>query len=414
MKSMFKVDRAREPVIVSYVRTPFGRADNKKGFLRNWRSDDLAIHLLHEMVKRTGVEPKKIDEVILGAVELVGEQAHVGRNVAFLAGFPYEVTGLTLERACVTPMSAIHVAAMGVMCGMSDVYIAGGLDSMTHLGIPVMRADMDIKEIISKPGTLMSTQDPNPKLFDMMNPMELTGGVAAERMAVDYKISRDEMDRWAHQSHLRAVAAHESGRFKEEIVPIEAHLEDGTKFMMDRDQLPRPDSSLEKIGRLPTIFQLEDGRINAASSAGQADGSAVVMVMAREVAERNNLKPLAVIRGMTVAGCDPTNLVYSSVPASKKVLEKTGIKIDEIDLIECNEAFACAPIILMKELGFNDAERMNPNGGACAIGHPTGATGARLVGHLALELRRRKKRYGLATICGGYGQGGATIIEIES
>lgn len=410
---MLNVDRSREPVIVGYVRTPFGRADRSKGHLRNWRSDDLAIHLLREIVLRTRVEPRAVDEVILGAVELIGEQAHPGRNVAFLAGFPYEVTGLTLERACVTPMSAIHVAAMSIVSNMGDIYVAGGLDSMTHLAIPVMRADMDLSEIIAEPGTLMSAQNPNPRLFEKLNPLELTGGVAGEKMVDTYGISREEMDRWAHESHRRAVAAHEAGRFRDEIVPIEGHLPDGTAFLMDRDQLPRPDSSLEKIRTLPTIFKPEGGTINAASSAGQADGSAIVMLMAREVAERRGLRPLASIRGMAVAGCDPTNLVYSSVPASKKVLERTGFSSGKIDLIECNEAFACAPIILMRELGFGEASRVNVNGGACALGHPVGATGARLVGHLALELRRRGLRFGLATICGGYGQGGATLIEVE-
>jgi acetyl-CoA acetyltransferase family protein len=410
---MFDVKRSREAVIVGYVRTPFGRADRKKGWLRNWRSDDLAIHVLQEVVRRTNLEPKDVDEVILGAVELIGEQSHPGRNVAFLADFPYEVTGLTLERACVTPMSAIHVAAMGIMCRMGDVYVAGGLDSMTHLAIPVMRADMDMMEVISEPGTLLSAQNPNPKLFEKLNPMELTGGVAAEKMADEYGISREEMDRWAHESHLRAVAAQEAGRFRDEISPIEGHLEDGSAFMVDRDQGPRPDSSLEKIARLPAVFQPEGGKINAASSAGQADGAAMVVLMAREVAVKRGLRPLATIKGMAVAGCDPTNLVYSAVPASKKALERTGVAAKSLDLVEVNEAFACAPIILMKELGYADRERVNPNGGACALGHPVGATGARLVGHMALELRRRKKKIGLAAICGGYGQGGATILEIE-
>jgi acetyl-CoA acetyltransferase family protein len=410
---MFNAPRNREPVLVGYVRTPFGRADKQRGFLRNWRSDDLGIKVVQELLARTRVDPKTIDEVILGAVELIGPQAHPGRNVAFLAGLPYEVTGLTVERACVTPMSAIHIAALGILGNMGDVYIAGGLDSMTRLAIPMMRADSDMMEVISEPGTLMSAMDPNPKLFEMLNPIELTGGVAGERMADEYGIQREEMDQWAHESHLRATRAHEAGRFRDEIVPLEAHLPDGTAFTMDRDQLPRPDSSLEKIRNLPALYK-DGGKINAASAAGQADGAAVVMVMAREAADRAGLTPLATIRGMAVAGCDPTNLVYSSVPASKKVLARIGMRAEQMELVECNEAFANAPIILMKELGIADPERVNPNGGACAIGHPIGATGARLVGHLALELRRQKRRWGLATICGGYGQGGAVVLEVES
>jgi acetyl-CoA acyltransferase len=410
---MFQVDRAREAVIVEYVRTPFGRADRKKGHLRNWRSDDLGIHLLQAITRRAAVDPGEVDEVILGAVELIGEQSHPGRNVSFLADFPVEVTGLTVERACVTPMSAIHVAAMSVMCNMGDIYIAGGLDSMSHLAIPVMRADMDLMEIIREPGTLMSSHNPNPKLFDKVNPMELTGGVAAEKLAERYGIPRERTDRWAHQSHLRAVAAHDAGRFEYEIVGLEGHLPDGTAFFMDRDQLPRRDSSLDKIASLPTLFLPEGGTVNAATSSGQADGAAVVMVMARGEAERRGLDPLCTIRGMAVAGCDPTDLVYSAVPAAQKCLRKVGCSADELDLLEVNEAFASAPLIVMEELGIDDPERVNPNGGACALGHPVGATGARLVGHLAVELLRRGKRWGLAAICGGYGQGGATLIEVE-
>jgi len=402
----------KEAVLVDAVRTPFCRS-GEKGFLRNVRSDDMGVVVLQELVKRTRVDPALVDEVILGAVEMMGEQAHPGRNVLFLADFPFEVPGLSLERACVTAMSAIHVAAMSIQCGMGDIYIAGGIDSMTHLSLPVVTPDTDFDELLKVKGTMLSAMNPNPKMYKRANPVDLVGGVTAEKLAEMYDISREEMDRWALMSHQRAVAAQREGKFKWEIVPIEGELVDGTKKLIDADQGPRADSTLEKIASLPTPFKPVGGRINAASSSGTADGAAAAMLMSKEKARELGLKPLATIRAMAVAACDPTIMGYSVVPATRRALNHIGLSIDDMELIEVNEAFAVVPLVFMKELGIKDAERINVNGGACAIGHPVGASGARLVGTLAYEMLRRGSRWGLAAICGGYGQGGATILERE-
>lgn len=403
----------REAVIVDAVRTPFGRGHQEKGFLRNWRSDDLGVLVLRAIVARTGVEPAEIEEVILGAVEQLGEQAHPARNCLVLAKYPYEVAGLSVERACVTAMSAVQVAALGIMAGLGDIYVAGGIDSMTHISLPVVTPDTDFDELLKQPGTMLSAMNPNPRMYEDLNPLELVGGITAEKLAAQFDISREEMDRWAVMSHQRAVAAQRAGKLKEEILPLLAHDPAGKEFWLDYDQGPRPDTSYEKCAQLPTPFMPEGGRITAASSSGQADGAAVCMLMSKEMARKKGLKPFATIRALAVAGCDPTIMGWSVVPATRKALQRGGFRLEQMELIEVNEAFACVPIVFMKEFGITSSERINVNGGACAIGHPVGATGARLIGHLAYEMNRRGCRFGLATICGGYGQGGTTILERE-
>jgi len=400
-------------VLVDAVRTPFCRS-GEKGFFRNVRSDDMGVIVLQELVKRTKVDPGLIDEVILGAVEMMGEQAHPGRNVLFLAGFPFEVPGLSVERACVTAMSAVHIAAMSIQCGLGDIYIAGGIDSMTHLSLPVVTPDTDFDELLKVKGTMLSAMNPNPRMYEHTNPIDLVGGITAEKLAEMYDISREEMDKWALMSHQRAVAAQKEGKFKNEIVPLEGELPDGAKELIDFDQGPRADSTLEKISSLPTPFKPLGGRITAASSSGTADGAAAVMLMSKDKARESGLKPLATIRAIAVAACDPTIMGYSVIPATKKALDRTGLSIDEMEFIEVNEAFAVVPIVFMREFGLKDPARINVNGGACALGHPVGASGARLIGTLAYEMIRRGSRYGLAAICGGYGQGGATILQRES
>lgn len=403
----------REAVIVDFVRTPFGRAHKEKGFLRKVRSDDMGVMVLQEIVKRTNIDPIEVDEVILGAVEPLGEQAHPARNCLVLAGFPFDVPGLSVERTCVTAMSSVHVAALSVMAGMGDIYIAGGLDSMTHIALPVVTPDTDFDELLKEENTMLSAMDPNPAMYDTLNPLELVGGITAEKLVAEYNIPREEMDRWALMSNMRAVEAQKAGRFKEEIVPVKGHDDGGEEFMLDYDQCPRADSTYEKIASLPTPFMPDGGKVNAASASGTADGAAVCMVMSKEKAREKGLKPFATIRAMGVAGCDPTIMGYSVVPATKKALKMSGFDLSKIELIEINEAFACVPIVFMKEFGVGTPDIINVNGGACALGHPVGATGARLIGTLAYEMGRRGNRWGLATICGGYGQGGTTIIERE-
>jgi len=398
----------REAVLVGYVRTPFGRADPKRGVFRAVRSDDLAVVVLHEVLRRAGVAAGDVDGVILGAVEMMGEQAHPGTAIPFLAGFPDHVVGLSLERACTTAMMSVHIATMQIQCGLGDVFIAGGLDSMTHFRIPTIRDGMDMADVINEGGHMLATMNPNPKLFERVNPIELNGGQGAERLAEQYGIAREEMDRWALQSHQRALAAR--GVLREEIVPVEGLDLEGRAVVVTDDQGPRADTTYEKIAALAPVYR-PDGRITAATSSGQADGAAVCLLMSSTEAERRGLTPLARIHTIATGACAPTDLIRSAIPATARAFERSGLRQSDMGVIEVNEAFASAPIALMREFGIEDAARVNPNGGACALGHPVGASGARLVGTTALEIRRRGARYGLATICGGMGQGAATILE---
>jgi acetyl-CoA acetyltransferase family protein len=321
---------------------------------------------------------------------------------------PDHVVGLSLERACTTAMMSVHVATMQIQTGLGDVYVAGGLDSMTHFRIPTIKDGMDMESVIKEGGHMLAAMNPNPKLFDRVNPIELNGGQGAERLAERLGITREAMDRWALSSHERAIAARE--RLREEILPLDGLDANDAVVSVRDDQGPRADTSYEKIAALPPVYR-PDGRITAATSSGQADGAAMCLLMSVDTAARRGLTPLARLHTIAAGACAPTDLIYSAIPATRRALDRAGLRLDDMAVIEVNEAFACAPLALMHELGFDDASRVNPNGGACALGHPVGASGARLVGTAALELGRRRGRYALATICGGMGQGAATILE---
>jgi acetyl-CoA acetyltransferase family protein len=306
-------------------------------------------------------------------------------------------------------MMSVHIATMQIQCGLGDVYIAGGLDSMTHFRIPTIKDGMNMEDVIKEGGHMLAAMNPNPKLFERINPIELNGGQGAERLADQYRISREQMDRWALASHQRALAARE--RLREEIVPADGLDLEGNAITVRDDQGPRADTTYERIAALRPVYR-DDGKITAATSSGQADGAAVCLVMSGEAAARHGLAPLARIHTIATGACAPTDLIYSAIPATRRAFERSGLTPADLSVIEVNEAFACAPLALMREFGIEDAARVNPNGGACALGHPVGASGARLVGTTALEVRRRGGRYGLAAICGGMGQGAATILEV--
>jgi acetyl-CoA acetyltransferase family protein len=400
----------RDPVILGYVRTPFGKAG--KGCFREVRSDDLGAHVVRALLERTGVDPTQVEEVVMGAVEQFGEQAHPGRNVAVLAGLPFEVAGLSIERACATAMSAIHYAAMAIRYGAGDLFIAGGMDSMSHFSLPVVTPETDLQALLEEKGTMLSMMVPNPRIFERMNPIEAVGGVTAEKLASLYGIGREQQDRWALLSNERAVRAQREGRFALEIAPLEGILPDGNRGIVTEDEWPRPDLSWERVRELPTPFKPQGGTVSSASASKSADGAAAVLLASREWARRFGLEPLATVRSVGVVGVDPTIMGYANVPASLKALKRAGLEPGDVDLWEINEAFAVVVLVAMKELGL-DPERVNVNGGACALGHPVGASGARLVGTLALELKRRGLRWGVASICAGYGQGAATVLERE-
>jgi len=391
----------KEAVIVGFVRSPVARAHAEKGFFKSIRSDDLAAIVIKELVKRTGVKREEVEDCIIGCSNQTGEQwLYGGRKITWMADLPFEVTGLGVDRQCASSMSAVHVAAMGIMCGLGDVYIAAGLESMLH--IP-MGHNVSISDNLLKNAN-----------FDLSVAMNM--GLTAEKLLEMYKdkISKEDMDRWSLRSHQLAVNTREEGFFKDEIVPMEVTLDDGAKQIVDYDQtvrIPGVETSLEKIASLPPAFK-EDGSITAGNSSPLNDGASALMLMSKEKAKEYGLTPLATIKSMGWAGVDPTIMGTGPIPASKKALRRAGLTVDDIDFWEINEAFAIVTLVCIKELGI-DPKKVNVKGGAVAIGHPLGMTGARLVGTLARILNVEKGKYGIATACVGGGQGAATLLERE-
>jgi acetyl-CoA acetyltransferase family protein len=402
--------RLREVVMVDFVRTPFGRASRKKpGFFANVRSDDLGIIVVQALMKRTRVDPASIDDIIMGTPTQIAEQANVARNIALAAGFPFEVPGVSIDRACCSSMAGAQFAAMAIQSGQADIIIAGGLESLSRFPNPVITPDADLWELAKD---YSARWQANPKIFERIEPTAIMGlGLSAEYVADMFNISREELDQWALRSNLRAAAAQREGKFKYEIVPVQVKLPDGTSALIDYDQCVRADSTIEKIRTLPPTYK-PDGKINAASSSKEVDGAAAAMFMSKEKAKELGLKPMVTVRAMAWSGIDPQIAPYGACLVSKEALERAGLSASDIDLWEANEAFAVVPLVLIKELGI-DPERVNVNGGACCIGHPVGASGIWLLGTMAHEMNRRNSRYGLASIPGGTGQGTAILVERE-
>ena len=400
----------REVVMVDFVRTPFGRASKKKpGFFADIRSDDLGIIAVQALMKRTRVAPASIDDIIIGTPTQIGEQANIARNIALSAGFPFEVPGLSVERACCSSMAGVHIAVMAIQSGTADIIISGGLESLSHFSNPVITPDADLFEL-AKEYTVR--WQPNPKIFDRIDPTSVMGlGLSAEYAADKFGISKEELDQWALRSNLRAAAAQRDGKFKHEMIPVEVRLPDGKTKVVDFDQCVRADSTIEKIRALPPIYK-PDGKINAASSSKETDGAAAAMFMSKEKARELDLKPMVTVRSVAWAGIDPKIAPYGVCVVSKKVLERTGLSAADVDLWETNEAFAAVPLLLIKEMGI-DPDKVNVNGGACCIGHPVGASGVWLLGAMSHEMNRRNSRYGLASIPGGLGQATAILVERE-
>ena len=376
-----------EAVIVDAVRTPIGK---RGGALKDVRPDDLAAQVLRSITERTGIKPALVEDVILGCVTQTDEQGtNIARIAALLAGFPDTVPGTSVNRQCGSGQQAVNFGAMEVLTGTSDIVIAGGVESMSR--VP-MGADM---------GTL------NDKLLAKYE--VVPQGISADLIADKYGITREQMDEFSLWSHRKAVKAIDEGRFKNEIVPVAVLDEAGSKRLFDADEHPRRNTTLEKLASLPAAFRA-DGRITAGNSSGINDGAAAVLVTTDEKADALGLEPRARIVAMAQVGVDPVLMLEGPIPASKKVLKKAGLEIDDIALWEINEAFASIPLMTIKTLGI-DPGRVNVNGGAIALGHPLGATGARLITTLLNELEKRKARYGLSTLCIGFGQGIATVIE---
>jgi 3-oxoadipyl-CoA thiolase len=401
-------DRAvREAWIVEAVRTPVGRYG---GALAGVRPDDLAALVLRAVVDRAGIDAGIIEDVILGCANQAGEDNRdVARMALLLADFPIEVGGLTVNRLCGSGLQAINTAAHAIAVGDGDVFIGGGVESMTRAPYVQLKAeapyDRGAREFAD---TTLGWRFVNPRLAERHYPYSM--GETAENVAERWNVSRERQDAFALESHRRAVAAIEAGRFDDQIVPVEVTGRKGEATVVARDEHPRPDSSIEALAKLRPTFRPEGGSVTAGNSSGINDGASAVLLVEAERARALGLKPMARVVSTAVAGVDPAIMGVGPVPATRKALERAGLGADDLDLIELNEAFASQSLVCMDELGLDPA-RVNVNGGAIALGHPLGMSGGRLVTMLTHELRRTGGRYGLATMCIGVGQGIATIVE---
>ena len=382
----------KEAVIVSAVRSPMGRAE--KGLLANMRIDDLGAAILKEALKRVPkLDPAEIEDVIIGCAMPEGEQGmNIARNISLLAGVPLTAAAATVNRFCASGLESINNAALRIMTGNGEVFIAGGVESMSH--VPMGGFNPSLNEKLFQPGA--------PQAYISM-------GITAENVAAKYNINREDQDKFALSSHQKAASAQKEGRFKNELVPVEVTLPDGKKVVLDKDENVRAESTLEKLSTLKPVFK-EGGSVTAGNSSPLTDGAAMVVIMSADRAKALGIKPLAKIRAMAVAGCDPAYMGIGPVPAVQKVLKRAGLTIKDIDMVELNEAFAAQSLAVIRELGI-DLAKANPNGGAIALGHPLGCSGARIMATLINDLITANKTIGLESMCIGGGQGAATIIE---
>ncbi|WP_461179231.1 thiolase family protein [Virgibacillus ainsalahensis] len=379
----------REAVIVEAVRTPVGR---RNGALSGIRAEDLAAKPLEEVVKRAGISSELVEDVIYGCVSQVGEQAFdIARQAALIAGYPVEVPGTTIDRQCGSSQQAVHFAAQAIISGDMDVVVAGGIENMSRVPMGSNMQGVQLSEALTSK-------------YEIINQ-----GLSADRIADKWGLSREQMDEFSLESHAKAVSARSDGRFEREIMPLDVTLPDGTQTVVKDDEGPRDNTSLEKLGGLNPAFR-EDGSITAGNSSQISDGAVALLLMSHEKAEELGLKPRFRVVARVVVGSDPTLMLTGPIPATEKVLLKAGLSIDNIDIFEVNEAFASVPLAWLKETGA-DSKKLNPNGGAIALGHPLGASGGRLMTTMLHELERTGGRYGLQTMCEGHGMANATIIE---
>ena len=382
----------KNAVIVECVRTPVGRAHKDRGVYRDVRSDDLAVTVVKALVERSGIDPVHVEDVVMGNTQQVGEQGmNAARNIGLMAGLPIESGGTTVNRLCGSSLQALNQAAHAVMVGSEDVQVVGGLEHMLHFPM-----DLGV--------------DPNPKLFHRTSKAALAMGYTAEFLAMSQGISRQEQDAFALRSHLRAAEAHAKGEFKCEIVPCWGRDENGERVLVEVDQCVRADASAESLASLKPAFVPNMGTVTAGNSSPLNDGAAALLIMSEEKAKSLGLKPKVRIRATAIAGVDPAVMGTGPVPATKKALERAGLKLEDVDLIELNEAFAAQALACIRMLKLNE-ERVNVRGGAIAIGHPLGASGARVATTLIGNMIDRGANIGLATMCIGVGQGIATIFE---
>jgi acetyl-CoA acetyltransferase family protein len=390
---MDELFRPREAVVVEAVRTPVGR---RGGALAGWHPVDLLGFTLAELVSRAGIDPALIDDVIAGCVSQVGEQGvNVGRNAVLAAGFPESVCGTTVDRQCGSSQQAAHFAAQGIVAGAYDVAIACGVESMTRVPLG------------------SNAQGPGKPFGPMMSERYKGGlvnqGISAEMIAEGRHLSRAALDAYSLESHRRAAAAQDAGYFAAQIAPVPIVVEDDSAGVFSRDEGIRRDTTLEKLGSLKPAFKA-DGVVTAGNASQISDGAAALLVVEARVAKRLGLRPRARFAGFAVAGDDPILMLTAPIPATARILERTGVKLEDVERIELNEAFASVVLAWQQATGA-DLARVNVNGGAIALGHPLGASGARIMTDLVFDLERSGARYGLQLMCEGGGMANATLLE---
>ena len=396
----------REAVIVEAVRTPMGRHG---GIFKDVRTDDLAAFIIAKLVEKTGISKEEIEDVYFGCTNQAGEDSrNVARNAALLAGLPYTVPGATVNRLCGSGLEAINQAGRAVETDHGDLFVAGGVESMTRgpwvMGKPAnayQRGDVQMYD------SSLGWRFPNKRMAELYS--LINNGETAENVADKYHVSREDQDKLALASHQKALQAHKDGRLKDEIIPFEMAQRKGAPLVYDKDEGPRADTSMEILAGLQPAFK-KGGSVTAGNSSPLSDGAAALLITTPQRAEQLKLKPLARIVASAAAGVHPNYMGIGPIPAAQKVLKRAGLSIEQIDLVELNEAFAAQVLACARELGI-DLDKLNVNGGAIALGHPLGCSGARIMTTLIHEMRKRGSRYGLATMCIGVGQGIATIVE---
>lgn len=384
----------KDVVVVDAVRTPMGKS--KGGMFRNVRAEDLSAHLIKSILARNpAVDPNEIEDVHWGCVQQTLEQGfNIARNAALLAGLPNHVAGVTINRLCGSSMQALHDATMAIQVGHGDIHVVGGVEHMGH--VPMTHG-----------------VDLNPRMSLVAAKAAAMMGLTAEVLGRMQGISREAQDFFSLASHMKAHQATVEGRFKAELVPTEGHDADGFLRAFDSDEVIRADANMEDLARLKPVFDPVNGTVTAASSSALSDGASCLLVMSAEKAAALGLEPLAKVRSMAVVGCDPSTMGWGPVPAVEKALQRAGLKIEDIDLFEVNEAFAAQSLAVLKGLELMEVmdEKVNLNGGAIALGHPLGCSGARISGTLLHLMKARNARLGVATMCIGLGQGIATVFE---
>jgi acetyl-CoA acyltransferase len=392
MSDSNRLSATHTPVIVAALRTPIGRAHAEKGIYRRVRAEDLLVPLVREIVQRTSVPPTLIEDLVLGCAMQHGEQgANLGRIVALLAGLPASVAGTTINRWCGSSLEALHTAAHAIIAGDKDVQLVAGVEHMQH--VPA-EPSLDI----------------HPALYARTSQAALSMGLTAEFLAQHYKVSRAEQDAYTLESHRRACAAYEAGAFAAELLPIPGHDERGQGTLVERDQCVRADTTAAALADLKPVFQPHGGTVTAGNSSPRNDGAAAMLVMSLARANELGLRPLAALRATAVIGVEPALMGTGPIAVLPKLLQRANMPLEAIDLFELNEAFAVQALVCQRELKLDPA-RVNVHGGALAIGHPLGASGARIMTTLVHALQRRDARYGVALMCVGLGQGIATLVE---